>query len=145
LHGLKGTARYIAPELVIAANGTVVADGTPQAIDMWGVGVVLHDLGHLGLTPGPAAGDDSSAADGNGESKVDDSAEDDATRNSHVKYSRLPAVHVLMQRLISGFDVQVGAHVPPGLAAVTLACLSVSPVARPTATAARQELMRVAV
>jgi serine/threonine protein kinase len=89
LHGLKGTAAFIAPELVLAATGAAVADGTPQAVDMFGVGVVLHDLGHLGLT---AAERRSS----------EDAASADATGSGH-----LGSVQLLTQRLVTGFDVQV--------------------------------------
>ena len=151
-HGIKGTAAFIAPELVLAATGVAVEGGTPQAVDMFGVGVVLHDLGHLGLAAAERSRDDAASADATGR-------------------SNLAVVNVLTQRLATGFDVQargaeseevffrtprsdadvsacsaqVGPHVPPGLAALTRACLSVSPAARPNATAARQALMRVVV
>ena len=91
LHGLKGTAAFIAPELVMAATGAAVADGTPQAIDMFGVGVVLHDLGHLGLAPAEHSKDDSALSV-------------DATASGH-----LGSVQLLTQRLVTGFNVQVRA------------------------------------
>jgi len=89
LQGLKGTAAFIAPELVMAATGAAVAESTPQAVDMFGVGVVLHDLGHLGLT----------AAE---RSRDEDVASADAIGSGH-----LGSVQLLTQRLVTGFDVQV--------------------------------------
>ena len=90
LQSLKGTAAFIAPELVMAATGAAVEDGTPQAIDMFGVGVVLHDLGHLGLSATERSRDDSAA------SSVD------VTASGH-----LGSVQLLTQRLVTGFNVQV--------------------------------------
>ena len=92
LQGLKGTAAFIAPELVMAATGAAVEDGTPQAIDMFGVGVVLHDLGHLGLAATERSMDDNHASSA------------DLTGISH-----LGSVQLLTHRLVTGFDVQVRA------------------------------------
>ena len=109
-----GTPHYMAPEV---ARGLPIAK--PTASDPFGVGVVIHDLAHLGV--GAA------------------SAEDAASAGS----ATLPE-RVLYARAASGFAVRLDAHVPQPLATLLLACLAVDPEVRPTSGAIRQQLLLLA-
>ena len=44
---MRGTPKYMAPELILANK---FRNSAPQAVDIFGIGVVLHDLAHLGIT-----------------------------------------------------------------------------------------------
>lgn len=107
----------------------------PQAIDIFGLGVVLHDLAHLGIvqlqprTPGGTPSDSSSTPP---------PVSTDETAATNSQWGALP---VLMARYSAGFSVSAEPHCPPGHAAVMLRCLSVDPAARPTARQVLDELM----
>ena len=128
-----GTPRYMAPELILSGR---YPGSAPQAIDVFGLGVVLHDLSHVGVkllgvsTPGgtPSDSSDGSLPPGSGITT-------DATVT---QWGTLP---VLMERYSAGFAVHAGAHVPPGHAALMMRCLAVDPAERPSARKALEELM----
>jgi serine/threonine protein kinase len=128
-----GTPRYMAPELILEGR---YPGSAPQAIDVFGLGVVLHDLAHVGVkllgvsTPGGTPSDSSgdSLPPGSGTTT-------DATVT---QWGTLP---VLMERYSAGFAVHAGAHVPPGHAALMMRCLAVDPAERPSARKALEELM----
>ena len=110
----------------------------PQAVDVFGLGVVLHDLAHLGIvplqprTPGGTPSDSSSSSQPVTELTSVTSGE---------SMSLWGAIPLLVKRYNAGFAVQVEPHCPPAHGALMLRCLSVDPAARPTARKALEELM----
>ena len=109
-----GTPQYMAPEV---ARGLPIL--RPTAIDTFGLGVVLHDLTHIGLAEQPAGGAGVFSGSTGG----------------------APIAHVLYARSNSNFATTIGAHVPPPLAAVASSCLAVDPAARPECSAVRAQLL----
>jgi len=107
-----GTPQYMAPEV---ARGLPIV--RPTAIDTFGLGVVLHDLTHVGVTEQPAGG------------------------AGVLSGSSLPVAHVLYARSNTDFATTIGAHVPPPLAAIAVSCLAVEPTARPESGAVRAQLL----
>ena len=93
----------------------------PTAIDTFGLGIVLHDLAHLGLAAQPAGATMLSGSTGGA-----------------------PMAHVLYARANADFAVRMGAHVPPPLAELTTQCLAVDPTARPESGAVRAQLLLLA-
>ena len=108
-----GTPQYMAPEV---ARGLTIT--RPTAIDTFGLGVVMHDLAHLGLAGQAATQAAPSGSTGGA-----------------------PLAHVLYARARSDFVVRVAAHVPPPLAALINNCLAVDPATRPESGAVRAQLL----
>ena len=137
LSGAAGTPKFMAPELIMV---TRFPNSAPQAIDVFGLGVVLHDLAHLGIaqlqprTPGGTPSDSGTTT-----SSSPAAEPGDATMGGTM--SQWGALPVLMQRYSAGFAVQAEPHCPPGHAKLMLRCLSVDPAERPTARKALEELM----
>ena len=109
-----GTPQYMAPEV---ARGLPIL--RPTAIDAYGLGVVLHDLTHVGVVEQPAAGGGVLSGSTGG----------------------APMAHVLYKRANTDFATTIGAHVPPPLAALASSCLAVDPAARPESSAVRAQLL----
>ena len=114
--GPKGTLAYMPPELIVSS----IPGATPQALDIFGVGVVLHDLAHLGIfsTPPPSS---TSSSSGN------QSAE-----------TLLPGMGssgmaVLLERYSAGYAVKVASHCPKALGELMLRCMRREPDTRPPA------------
>ena len=108
-----GTPQYMAPEV---ARGLTIK--RPTAIDTFGLGVVLHDLAHLGAADQPPGAGAPSGSTGGA-----------------------PFAHVLYARSTKDFATSIGAHVPPPLAAIAASCLAVDPEARPESGAVRAQLL----
>ena len=108
-----GTPQYMAPEV---ARGLTIT--RPTAIDTFGLGVVMHDLAHLGIAAQPAGSGMPSGSTGGA-----------------------PFAHVLYTRASSDFQIRLGAHVPPPLAALITSCLAVDPAVRPESGAVRAQLL----
>ncbi len=112
-----GTPQYMAPEV---ARGLPIS--RPTAIDTFGLGVVMHDLTHLGIVaaqphvgpPGALSGSTGGGA---------------------------PLAHVLYTRASTDFAVRLGPHVPPPLAKLVGSCLAVDPTARPESGVVRAQLL----
>jgi serine/threonine-protein kinase len=119
---VEGTARYMAPELALGHPITL-----PKAIDAYGLGVVLHDLAHVGLRPPPAAGDAAPPAANSGPGRQ-------ATANT---------VSVLFARSKQGFVVPISPECPPPLAKLLQRCLAVEPTERPESGAVRLSLLQM--
>ena len=79
----------------------------------------MHEVTHLGLSP---KGDDARLAE-----------------KAERREARDPA-QVIQRRLLESFAVPIAPHVPPGLAAITRACLAIEPDSRPGIDAVRREL-----
>jgi serine/threonine protein kinase len=130
-----GTPRYMAPELILEGR---YPGSAPQAIDVFGLGVVLHDLAHVGVKLLGASTPGGTPSDSSGGSLPPGSAD---TADSGATVTQWGALPVLMERYSAGFAVQAGAHCPPGHAALMMRCLAVNPAERPSARKALEELM----
>ena len=85
-------------------------------VDAYGFGCIVHDTAHANTgDPGVAQDDASPTSDWSG-------------------------IQVLVNRELAGYKRTVAPHVPAPLAALTSACLSVDPAARPGLTEARLQL-----
>jgi serine/threonine protein kinase len=126
-----GTPQYMAPEVVLAAPITL-----PTAIDAYGLGVVLHDLIHLGIF---AAGGPQAAglprAGGGGRAASGVTGGGSGVGN---------AVHVFYTRAAAAFRVELAAHAPEALASLTRRCLAVAPEERPSSGEVRGQLLALA-
>jgi hypothetical protein len=126
----------MAPELVLADR---YPGSAPQATDVFGLGVVLHDLAHLGVavlqprTPGQSSSSSSGVAAAAPARAELGSGGGEGESASHYD--------VLLARYRAGFEVHAAPHCPPGQAALMRRCLAVDPAARPSARAALEELM----
>ena len=128
--GAKGTPAYMAPEVIMSIPG-----GTPQAIDIFGVGVVLHDLAHVGIFPTPPTTSSSSSA----------SAEQSAD-TPLLSGSRDPGgkrIAAMLERYSSGYVVVVAPHCPKALGELMLRCMQREPAARPAAGEVLQTLLQL--
>jgi serine/threonine protein kinase len=148
---IRGTPKYMAPEVVMSAR---ISD--PCAIDIYGLGVILHDLSHLGV--GGAGGGGGGGGAGGASMEVSQAPGSSAGTGSALSANgttwtpRGPAgaggganiAQVLFQRAHAGFAVHIGAHVPPPLTRVIAACLAVEPAGRPRSTGVRTELLALA-
>jgi serine/threonine protein kinase len=128
-----GTPQYMAPEVVLSAPITL-----PKAIDAYGLGVVLHDLMRLGIVAGDknkknAKDKGGRGGRGGGVSGVTGDASGTGG-----------AVHVFYARAAAAFRVELPAHAPKPLAALTSRCLAVQPEARPSSGEVRAELLALA-
>ena len=119
---VEGTARYMAPELALGHQITL-----PKAIDCYGLGVVLHDLAHVGLRPAPAANEAPASAANSGPGRQPMGS----------------AVSVLYARNKQGFVVPISPECPPPLAALLQRCLAVEPTERPETGAVRLSLLEM--
>ena len=107
-----GTPAYMAPEV---ARGEVIQD--LEAVDCYGFGCIVHDTAHANTGgPGVVLGEAASPS------------------------ASLNGIQVLIKRELAGYERVVSPHVPAALAALTAACLAVSPAARPRLAAARVQL-----
>jgi serine/threonine protein kinase len=123
--GVQGTPAYMAPEVAL---GRPIA--LPQAIDTYGVGVVLHDLAHVGVsevTWGARAA----------------TPRADAGCSETTAGAGWGPLQVLFARVAAGFAVDIAPQCPPPLAALLRRCLAVEPAARPDGSALREELVRM--
>ena len=119
---VEGTAKYMAPELAMGHPITL-----PKAIDCYGLGVVLHDMAHIGLHPAPAAGDAPAS-----------------TANSGPGRQPLGStVSVLYERNKRGFVMPISPECPPPLTALLRRCLAVEPTERPECGAVRLSLLEM--
>ena len=135
---LRGTLKYMAPELLLAATGRYVGSA-PQAVDVFGLGVVLHNLAHLGgAQPDPSSPSAVKVSSGEAEKPAEDAKSLPADIAEH--WGALP---LIMARYLAGFAVTVGPQVPPALAELILRCLSVDPAERPNARQALKELQAI--
>ena len=145
----RGTPKYMAPELIMPNK---FRNSAPQAVDVFGIGVVLHDLAHLGIngfepkTPSPQESSSSSPSPP-GEATVTGTFSDwgnvqvrHMPENLRCSCADAPTQE-LMSRYHHGFSVDTAPHCPPKLAAVISRCLSVDPTKRPTANQALNELL----
>jgi len=106
-----GTLAFMAPEV---ARGELVEDW--EAVDAYGFGCIAHDTAHANTGgPGAVLGDAISTAGRDG-------------------------IQVLVNRELAGYARAVSPHVPTPLAALTAACLTVDPAARPSLAEARMQL-----
>jgi serine/threonine protein kinase len=120
-----GTPQYMAPEV---ARGLPIS--RPTAIDTFGLGIVLHDLAHLGIQAGVGGFGSGGATTTHGRS---------ATSGSEG-----PLVHVLYTRATQDFAVTIAPHCAPPLAALIQRCLAVDPAERPESAAVRGQLLELA-
>ena len=125
----QGTPAYMPPELVLGSG----LGSSPQAIDIFGVGVVLHDLAHLGITaprqpPSLAAPPSTPCAS-------------QPTQDSGAGRGPLRG---LVARHAAGFKVDVGAHCPAALAAIILRCMSAQPAGRPLSGEVLTSMLKIA-
>ncbi len=123
-----GTPRYMAPELVLGAPIT-----RPEAIDAYGLGIVLHDLAHLGLGASGSAGDAAPAQQADG-----------ADASAPSMDSAVPTVTVLLARMWSAFKIEIAAECPAPLADLIRQLLAPEPAARPDSAAVRAALLGMA-
>lgn len=107
-HVLTGTPAFMAPEVAMT-----LPVASPLAVDVYGVGVILHDLAHTGAPGAPP---------------------------HHDEWTGMSPMQVLVARHQANFRRPVGAHVPPQLAAIIERCLAVEPAGRPTADVLRGHL-----
>lgn len=106
-----GTLAFMAPEV---ARGELVEDW--EAVDAYGFGCIAHDTAHANTGgSGAVLGDAGSTAGRDG-------------------------IQVLVNRELAGYARVVAPHVPAPLAALTAACLTVDPAARPRLAEARVRL-----
>jgi serine/threonine protein kinase len=124
-----GTPQYMAPEV---ARGLPIT--RPTAIDTFGLGVVLHDLAHLGIAGRASLGANTALSAGTG----------GVRGSAGASGSAAPPVHVLYARAASDFAVTIGAHVAPPLAELMRACLAVEPAERPESADVRARLLEMA-
>jgi len=111
-----GTPCYLAPEVAL---GEVISNW--EAIDSYCFGHIVYEVTHVNTSP-----DDPAA--------LHDTAE--ATQRKE----KLTATDVIGKRIREGFEVTIAEHVPPALAAIARACLSVNPAVRPAFAVLRKEL-----
>ena len=112
-HALVGTPAFMAPEVALT-----LPVASPLAVDIYGVGVILHDLAHAGA-PG--------------------------ARPLPDEWAGMAPMQILVARHQANFMRPVGAHVPPQLAVLIDACLAVEPAGRPTAEVLRAQLSELRV
>ena len=122
----QGTPAYMPPELVLGTS----AGSSPQAIDVFGVGVVLHDLAHIGVVPQRPPSSVSSS-----------STSLPPTQDSMMTGGDLK---VLVQRHAAGFKVDVGPHCPAALAGIIQRCMALQPTDRPPSGEALTAMLKVA-
>ena len=149
---MRGTPKYMAPELILTDQ---FKNSAPQAVDVFGIGVVLHDLAHLGITglepktPSPPESSASSPSPPAGATVVSVTGTFSDWGNAQVRplpgnvlcsFADAPTQE-LMSRYHHGFSVDTAPHCPPKLAAVISRCLTVDPAKRPTANQALNELL----
>ena len=128
----QGTPAYMPPELVLGTS----AGSSPQAIDMFGVGVVLHDLAHIGVVPPqrpPSAGGASVSGSSASQRRTQDST---TVTGGELK--------VLVERHAAGFKVDVGPQCPAALAAIIQRCMALQPTDRPPSGEALTAMLQVA-
>jgi serine/threonine protein kinase len=141
---MRGTPKFMAPEVVMSARIT-----DPCAIDVYGLGVILHDLAHLGVGA-EAAGAAGAEGRGGARSLSTGNSADASSVLSVNGTTRTPRAssanpaQVLFQRAHAGFAVDVAAHVPPPLARIIHACMAVEPASRPRSHGVRTELLALA-
>ena len=124
-----GTPAYMAPEVMMSIPG-----GTPQAIDIFGVGVVLHDLAHVGIFPTPPT---TSSSSNSGEPSAD---------TPLLGGSRDPGgrgLAAMLARYSTGYAVDVAPHCPKALGELLLRCMQREPAARPAAGEVLQTLLQL--
>ena len=119
---VEGTAKYMAPELAMGHPITL-----PKAIDCYGLGVVLHDMAHIGLHPAPAAGDAPASTANSGPGRR----------------PQVSTVSVLYERNTRGFVMPISPECPPPLTALLRRCLAVEPTERPECGAVRLSLLEM--
>lgn len=102
------------------------------AVDAYGLGCILHDLGHAGTGAGTEDDEVHSGVTGLY----------DARSNTVGTDTRLRMV--LVQRALLNFEPCVASRVPASLAALLRALMAVEPSARPTAEHARKQLASMA-
>ena len=126
--GAKGTPAYMAPEVLLSIPG-----GTPQAIDIFGVGVVLHDLAHLGIFPSPPTTSSSSSAEPSADTPLLSGNRDPGGRG----------IAAMLARHNSGFAVHVAPHCPKAFGELMLHCMQREPAVRPAAGEVLQTLLQL--
>jgi hypothetical protein len=112
----------MAPEVAL---GEVISNW--EAIDSFCFGHICREVTHVNTSPAP---DDPAA--------LHDTAE--ATQ----RREKLGVTDVISKRIREGFQVTIAEHVPPALAAIARACLSVNPAVRPAFGLLRKELEALA-
>ena len=117
---MGGTPCYLAPEVAL---GEVISNW--EAIDSYCFGHIVYEVTHVNTYPAP---DDPAA--------LHDTAEATQRREK----SPLGVTDVISKRIREGFQVTIAEHVPPALAAIARACLSVNPAVRPAFAVLRKEL-----
>jgi serine/threonine protein kinase len=126
---LRGTPRFMAPE--VARQLTI---SNFPATDAYGLGMILHDLAHVGTdAAAPArllkAGRDPATA-------LSESA-------SAVTAASWAANRILFEREFAGFAATVAPSVPQPLAELIRQCLEVVPEQRPTVERLRLSLAQL--
>jgi serine/threonine protein kinase len=125
----KGTPAYMAPEVIMAIPG-----GTPQAIDIFGVGVVLHDLAHVGIFPTPPTTSSSS-------SSAEPSADTPLLFGSRDAGGK--GIAAMLARYSTGYAVEIAPHCPKALGELILQCMQREPAARPAAGEVLQTMLQL--
>jgi len=111
-------------------------------VDVFGLGVVLHDLAHLGGADPSRLSQSTVTVSSSSEASppAENTTSQPADMLSNDKTEHWGAIPLLMARYLAGFAVTVGPQVPPAFAQLILRCLSVDPAARPNARQALKEL-----
>ena len=117
----KGTPAFMPPELIMSIPGA-----TPQALDIFGVGVVLHDLAHLGIFSTPQTSSTSSSSNPSADSPLP------GTTGSRAEQSA-KGIMVLLERHSANYAVKVAPHCPKALGELMLRCMRREPDTRPPA------------
>jgi serine/threonine protein kinase len=119
----KGTPAFMPPELIMSIPG-----GTPQAIDIFGVGVVLHDLAHLGIFSTPQTSSTSSSSNPSADTPLMTTMTTGGSREQNAK-----GMMALLERHTAGYTVKVAPHCPKALGELMLRCMRREPATRPSA------------
>jgi serine/threonine protein kinase len=130
----KGTLAYMPPELIMSISGA-----TPQAVDIFGVGVVLHDLVHLGIFSTPPASSSSSSSSSYPSADALLPGPGAAGSNESGQ-----GMAVLLERHTSGYAVKVASHCPKALGEIMLRCMRREPATRPPAGEVLLAMLQVA-
>ena len=126
-----GTPAFMAPEVALGLPLTL-----PLAVDVYGVGVVLHDLSHLAMKDnGPSY--QSSLRSQSLVSTFDGAGGGAAASNADT------AMEIMVARRNANFQQVIGEHVPAPLSHVLACCLAVQPARRPDSSTLRSELERM--
>lgn len=119
-----GSPAFMAPEVALRTNASTDPASFRMAIDVYGLGCIVHDLAHINAA-GRADLRSARAA-------VQEAVQERLTQD------------VLLSRLARDFEPQIAPRVPPALASLLALMLAVQPALRPSAERARAQLAALA-